>query len=103
MLSFTIDFIINTCAISVNVRGEIPAFRKRMMYMLIYGMLLHVAHLSVCPHPCYAWHSRETHPVGPAIAEDVCYYNTTCLHMNEDHRCPHRYKHCMRADDEEFL
>ena len=43
-----------------------------MMYILIYGMLLHVAHLSVCPHPCYAWHSRETHPVGPAIAEEVC-------------------------------
>lgn len=65
--------------------------------LLVLAGLSVMSEFYVCPRPCYAWKDAEV--VGPAIAETVCYHNTTCFHPV--HKCPNGYRRCLRADDEE--
>ena len=57
--------------------------------------------MHVCPRPCYDWHPYETSAIGPAMAEPVCYFNTTCFHLYGTRHCKGRWNMCLRADDEE--
>ena len=52
---------------------------------------------------CLQWsHARERLPVGPALAEDVCYRQAVCYHpVSADEPCAARWTRCLRADDEE--
>jgi hypothetical protein len=57
---------------------------------------------SACPTACLQWsHARERLPVGPALAEDVCYRQAVCYHpVSADEPCAARWTRCLRADDE---